>query len=183
MRQQAQKISEIFDRGLLRPSPDFEIETLGDKRQRLTLRQLIAARLTCHGGEGGTLFVTSPGFVEVQILAKNPSAIFIDEIWLFAPQEIFIGTNLQTGLVKTIGPFDIGAELIFGIIAPDTVSSPPGDYTYKMGDGSRNPDGLFHDIVYCSVGGDDKIAEVDFEDLLNQGDHSFNDARFLVSLL
>jgi hypothetical protein len=189
-------ITAAINRGLGTDSADVHFERLPDGRVRAHLLRPpggapgAVANLICNGGRGGTLFVRSTGLVEVQILAKNPDAILTDNIWIFAPISQFIGTNLQTGTVISLGPFNAGAELIFGIKVHDEVtSSPHGDFIYQMGPGSRNSDGLVHDEVDCGAG---DIAIVGIEDLYGDslsgtpgvpGDGSFNDARIQVSLL
>lgn len=123
----------------------------------------------CQGGLGGQYF--SSGIpVEVEILPAE--ADFVSEIYLFSPgPQRLIGTNKESGKVVSLGVFSPGTELIFGIFVRDT------GLTFKMGPGSRNPDGVAHAVVQCSG---DTTADVGFEDKVNSDDIDYDDAVFQI---
>ena len=62
-----------------------------------------------------------------------------------------------------------GDEVVFGIFVSDT------GFTYLMGPGSRNPDGIEHAKVDDLGGG---LFHVGFEDLFGGGDLDFDDTLF-----
>ncbi len=104
---------------------------------------------------GGQLFATG-GSVEVQVLPA--SAGYTSELWLFEPEasRTRIATNRDVGRIVDLGTFPAGAELVFGIHVINT------GYDYRMGPGSRNPDGQIHARVDFLEPGH---AIVGFEDL------------------
>ena len=116
---------------------------------------------------GGQLFSLG-GNVTVEILSDE--AGLTSELHLFSTgADRFIATNRDVGLIVDLGNFVAGEELIFG-----TFVRGPGD-TFRMGPGSRNPDGLVHAAVNFIAPG---VADVGFEDLLRGGDLDFNDNVF-----
>lgn len=132
--------------------------------------QLISAQTSrCIPGLGGRFF-TSSGIVQVEILQGD--ADYKSEIDLFMPKPITeIGFNQQTGQVVTLGAFPGGTELVFGILVYNT------GFTFRMGLGSRNPDGVPHAIVQCLGDG---VAKVSFEDTVN-GDFDYNDVVIQIN--
>jgi hypothetical protein len=125
--------------------------------------------LRCQAGLGGQFF--SSGIpVEIEIFPAE--ADFVNEIYLFSPgPQRLIGTNKETGKVVRLGVFSPGTELVFGIFVRDT------GLTFKMGPGSRNPDGVAHAIVTC-LG--NSAANIGFEDKVNSDDVDYDDAVFEV---
>ena len=116
---------------------------------------------------GGQLF-SSGQPVELQVLPA--SAGFTSELWLFEPGPARrLATNRDVGLVVNVGSFPAGVELLFGIKVLNT-----GD-VFKMGPGSRNPDGIPHAVVNFLEPG---RAHVGFEDLFGGGDRDYNDNMF-----
>jgi len=118
----------------------------------------------CQSGLGGRFFTTG-GLVEVEILPAE--ADFTNFIDMFAPAPTDIGDNHEPGKVVALGAFPAGTELVFGIIVRET------GFIFKMGPGSRNPDGVPHAFVQCLGDG---IANVGFEDKVNSDDPDFDDA-------
>jgi hypothetical protein len=128
-----------------------------------------AAALTMTSGPGGQLY-SSGEVVTVRIDAA--SAGYTSELWLYSPgTPQKIGTNREWGKTVQLGTFPAGTELVFGIYVQNT------GHTFKMGPGSRNPDGLIHAKVTSSGGG---VASVGFEDLYGGGDQDFNDAMMFT---
>lgn len=116
---------------------------------------------------GGQLYATG-GNVTVKILSAD--AGHTSNLYLFSPEPTqFIATNREVGKVVDLGSFQAGTELIFGITDQFT-----GD-TFKIGPGSRNPDGQPHAKVEFVGPG---IANVGFEDLYGGGDQDYNDNVF-----
>jgi hypothetical protein len=66
-----------------------------------------------------------------------------------------------------------GEELVFAIAV---VGQPLS--TFKMGPGTRNPDGLAHAVVRQTG---ERRYDVGFEDLLNGGDRDYDDNTFRFS--
>jgi RHS repeat-associated protein len=118
-------------------------------------------------GIGGQLYATG-GRVEVQVLPA--SALYTSELWLFEPGTARrIATNRDVGLVVDLGTFPAGAELVFGVRVLNTGKE------YRMGPGSRNPDGIAHAAVTFL---DATKAQVGFEDQFGGGDRDYNDTMF-----
>ena len=118
-------------------------------------------------GLGGQLFATG-GEVEVQVLPA--SAGFTSELWLFEPAPARrIATNRDVGLVVNLGTFPAGVELVFGIRVLNTGNE------FRMGPGTRNPDGIPHAVVTFL---DPTRARVGFEDLYGGGDRDYDDNVF-----
>ncbi len=118
---------------------------------------------------GGQLF-SAGGEVQVEV-APAGFALYTSELWLFEPgPPQFIATNRDAGLVVNLGPFDPGVELVFGIVVRET------GWTFKMGPGERNPDGIPHAAVEFIAEGE---AIVGFEDLYGGGDRDYDDVVFI----
>lgn len=115
------------------------------------------------------------GDISVEVLSSSADYTSTLSLYLFAPTTpvASFGTNQNVGLTTVFDPsstgYSLGQALAFGIFVHDT------GYTYYMGDGSQNPDGLMHATV------DDKggnVYHVGFEDLFNGGDKDYNDHQF-----
>ncbi|OUR89452.1 hypothetical protein A9Q81_21615 [Gammaproteobacteria bacterium 42_54_T18] len=126
---------------------------------------------------GDSLYYTG-GDISVEVLVPSASYTSTLSLYLFGPTTSVasFGTNHDVGLITVFDPstagYTHGQELIFGIYVQNT------DYTYYMGDGSRNPDGLMHAAV-DDMGGN--VYHVGFEDLFNGGDKDYDDHRFAFS--
>ncbi len=109
--------------------------------------------------------------VTVEVLYSSTG--YTSEIRLFQPApEQSIGLNRNLGKVVTRGPFADGDELVFGIYVQNT------NRTFRMGPGTRNPDGIVHAAVTPSGAGSYVVG---FEDLFGGGDQDFDDVRFRVT--
>jgi hypothetical protein len=114
---------------------------------------------------GGQIFATG-GAVEVEVLPA--SAGITSQLWLLEPGPArFIATNRDTRTVVQLGTFPAGTELVFGIRS--------GQGEFRMGPGTRNPDGIVHATVNFL---EDGRAIVGFEDLYGGGDRDYDDNRF-----
>jgi MYXO-CTERM domain-containing protein len=121
---------------------------------------------------GGQLYTTGSD-VQVTILDPNWGAEYLDYINLYEPASLarLIGSARAVDTVVDLGTLASGQELVFGVYVVNT------GYTYRMGDGSRNPDGLSHALVdYLGAG----YAVVGFDDLFGKLDGIY-DANFLIS--
>ncbi len=114
--------------------------------------------------QGGQLFSTGAP-VTVEVLPA--SAGLTSTLLLLDPEEVRIATNRDVGSKTTIGPYASGTELVFGIRA--------GGQEFRLGPGTRNPDGIPHAIVDFDVDG---CAVVGFEDLFGGGDRDYDDNIF-----
>jgi hypothetical protein len=83
--------------------------------------------------------------------------------------ERFITTNRDIGNRYTFSGLPKGSELLFGIYVRDTGN------TFKMGDGSVNPDTIAHAGVEQL---NFHTYIVGFEDLLDGGDRDYDDNMF-----
>lgn len=123
---------------------------------------------------GDSLYYTG-GDITVEVLVPSAAYTSTLSLYLFGPTSIVssFGTNKDVGLTTIFDPsasgYSVGDELIFGIFVHNT------GYTYYMGDGSRNPDGIMHAAV-DDIGGGHYI--VGFEDLFGGGDFDYDDHRF-----
>lgn len=113
---------------------------------------------------GGQLYSTG---APVTIEVMNASAGLTSTLFLLEPEEVRIATNRDVGTSVTVGPYANAEELVFGI----RVSG----QEYRLGPGTRNPDGLAHAIVDFGLDG---CAVVGFEDLFGGGDRDYDDNRF-----
>ncbi|MGI9105882.1 MAG: DUF4114 domain-containing protein [Pyrinomonadaceae bacterium] len=112
----------------------------------------------------------------MEILPGNTAARFTSQIQLLSPGPVrTIGSNQQVGTVINLGTFPAGTEMVFGIFVNDIFQ--PGTFTYSVGAGSRNPDGVTHADVACLGNG---TANISFEDGYAGGDSSYNDVVFQV---
>ncbi|QXE25911.1 hypothetical protein B6N60_04632 [Richelia sinica FACHB-800] len=116
---------------------------------------------------GGKLFA-SGGDVTVTILPST--AGFTNILELVSPTGIVIGNNKDdVGKTFNLGPFADGQELIFGINVTNT-----GDF-FKNGPGSRNADGLAHNLNTDEGNGSILVG---FEDLFGGGDQDYDDVVY-----
>lgn len=113
---------------------------------------------------GGQLYSTG---TEVTIEVLPATAALQSTLFLLEPEEVRIATNRDVGSVVTVGPYEAGSELLFGI----RVSG----QEYRMGPADRNPDGIVHARVEFL---DHGCAIVGFEDLFGGGDRDYDDNRF-----
>lgn len=131
-------------------------------------------------GMGGSIFATG-GNVKVDILPADSG--YDNQIELFYSYTdanhnlvdmTFIGIDNHPSTID-LGSFEVGKELVFGIISPDG--------TFILGSGARNADGLQHGWVASTAtqAGFAESWNVGFEDLYNGGDRDYNDAIFRVS--
>lgn len=104
---------------------------------------------------------------------EGSSAGYTSELWLWQPQQVWVGTGHVTaeGTTTSVGSFAAGTELEFAIVVQDT------GYTYYSGPSSRNTDGFNHAAVTYS--GDCEWI-VGFEDQLGGGDQDFNDIELTI---
>ena len=126
---------------------------------------------------GGMLFY-SGGTVTVEVLQPTASYTSDLDLFLFSPGLTVVaapdfGTNHDVGKTTTFTPsalgYALGQELMFGIYVRNT------GFTYLMGAGSRNPDGLRHAAVDSLGGG---VYVVGFEDLYGGGNLDYDDHNF-----
>lgn len=138
------------------------------------------AQASAITGVGGSIFATG-GNVSVDILASDSgydNVIGLFYLFTDADQNFsnmtYIGIDNHQTTVN-LGTFEIGKELVFGIVSPQG--------KYVLGAGARNIDGLAHGKVEAAttVAGFDESWNVYFEDLLNGGDKDYNDAIFRVN--
>lgn len=113
---------------------------------------------------GGQLYSTGTP-VEIEVLSA--SAGLTSTLFLLEPEEVRVATNRDVGTKVEVGPYPQGEELVFGI----RVSG----QEFRLGPGTRNPDGLEHAVVDF---GPDGCAIVGFEDLFGGGDRDYDDNRF-----
>lgn len=117
---------------------------------------------------GGQLFSTG-GVVSVEVLPATAS--LTSELYLFEPGPAqLLATNRDVGTIVEIGPFPVGAELIFGIRVNGN--------EFRLGPAERNPDDLVHAQVDFVL---PDVAVVGFEDLFNGGDLDYDDNVFRFS--
>jgi hypothetical protein len=121
----------------------------------------------------------SGGDVTVEVLVPTAAYTSTLSLYLFASpgsEVASFGTNHQVGLTTVVDPSTLGytpgEELIFGIYVHNT------GYSFYMGEGSRNVDGLMHAAV-DDLGGSSYY--VGFEDLYGGGDLDYDDHRFNFS--
>ncbi len=124
----------------------------------------VAAPAMADFGDG---LYAAGGDVTVEVLGSD--AGYTSDLSLFAPSEIYIGSNRDLGTIVNLGSYASGTEMIFRLFVRDTEQS------FFTGPGSRNPDGLIHaNVTWESA----NVAVVGFEDILGGGDGDFNDCTF-----
>ena len=113
---------------------------------------------SCSGGRGGRLFSTGQP-IKIRILPSQSD--FTSVIALNVGGKVtIIGTDDDAGATICVGPFPVGAELVFSTSS----INPPGP-TFVTGSGSGNPDGVAHAQVDClgnraRVGFYDQLAPI-----------------------
>ena len=129
---------------------------------------LSSFRLSSDGGVSTIQFVGS-------------DAAFDSVLFLVAPNEqgpFFPNHSTLPGLTASLGSFDPGAELVFGIRVLST------GHEFFTGPASRNPDGVAHARARRWSGTPSVPIPgvvIGFEDLFGGGDRDFNDYQFVVS--
>ena len=119
---------------------------------------------------GGALIVQSTG--EVTTTFQGSDAGYTSTLFLQnTGQSLFTNHDTSVGSTISLGTFEAGTELIFGLNVHDT-----GE-TFFTGPGSRNDDGLAHAFLNEAFG-EEGEALVSFEDLLGGGDRDYNDVEF-----
>ena len=120
---------------------------------------------------GASIIVTNTGNVTATFRGQTAgydSILFLDSPG--GPIDIFHNHNNSPGDTFNLGTFTAGTELIFGIRVLNT------GYVFYSGPGSRNPDGLPHNVVDNSVYPGETY--VGFEDLFGGGDQDYDDNNF-----
>ncbi|MBX3636147.1 MAG: PEP-CTERM sorting domain-containing protein [Rubrivivax sp.] len=118
---------------------------------------------------------------DVVIEVQGSTAGYLSELRLYhgagstfiaynAPNGNPVGTTVTLDAAFLDIDHDIGDELVFGIYVTNT-----GD-TFKLGPGSRNPDGLIHGAIDSAAR--PGWLRVGFEDLLGGGDLDYDDNVF-----
>ena len=119
---------------------------------------------------GGSLIVQNSG--EVFATFQGTSAAYTSTLFLQnTGQSLFTNHSTSVGSTISLGTFDAGTELIFGLDVHNT------GHTFFTGGGFRNDDGLAHAFLNESFGKEGE-ALVSFEDLLGGGDKDYNDHEF-----
>lgn len=138
------------------------------------------AQASAVTGVGGSIFATG-GNVSVDILASDSGySNIIGLFYSYTDADRNLGNMTYIGIdnyqtTVNLGTFEIGKELVFGIVSPEG--------KFVLGSGARNADGLAHGKVEAAtaVAGFDESWNVYFEDLLRGGDKDYNDAIFRVN--
>lgn len=123
-------------------------------------------------GLGDQLFSTG-GEITVKVLAGTAGLVSELRLYNADGSSTLIATNRQVGTTKTLPARPAGEELVFGIEVQDAAK-----HVYKIGPGSRNPDGIEHAKV---VKTGERQFNVGFEDLFNGGDRDYDDNVFQFS--
>ena len=119
---------------------------------------------------GGSLIVQNSG--EVFATFQGSDASYTSTLFLQnTGQNLFVNHDTSVGSTISLGTFEAGTELIFGLNVHDT-----GE-TFFTGAGFRNDDGLAHAFLNDAFG-EEGEALVSFEDLLGGGDEDYNDHEF-----
>lgn len=123
-------------------------------------------------GLGDQLFSTGG---EITVLVLRPTAGLISELQLYNADGTItpIAKNTDVGTTVTLPARPAGEELLFGIAVQDAEKN-----VYKLGPGTRNPDGLEHGRVLQTG---ERQYDVGFEDLFNGGDRDYDDNNFRFS--
>ena len=122
---------------------------------------------------GGSLIVQNTG--EVFATFQGSSAGYSSTLFLHnTGQSLFNNHSSSVGTTISLGTFEAGTELVFGINVQNT------GQTFFTGGGFRNGDGLAHAMINDTFGQEGE-ALVSFEDLLGGGDRDYNDLEFAFS--
>ncbi len=152
-------------------------------------RRTLAALAAVIGLSSGTCAVAAPVLGaqlywqggDVTIEVQGSTAGYLSELRLYrgatstfiaynAPNGNPVGTTVTLTSAALDVDHNIGDELLFGIYVTNT-----GD-TYKLGPGSRNPDGLVHGAIDSTARAG--WLRVGFEDLYGGGDKDYDDNVF-----
>jgi hypothetical protein len=117
--------------------------------------------------------VTTDGVTPVTVTMVLSDTAYEDTLDLDAPAATALMDAWSTppGTALGVGPFALGAELVFAIDVHDT-----GDH-WQSGPASRNADAVTH-VAVTYLGA--CAWEIGFEDLYGGGDLDFNDTVFRV---
>jgi len=134
----------------------------------LTLPSLAMAT----GVLGGSLIVQNTG--DVTVAFGGSSASYTSTLSLFSNGNLtpIFSTNASTGQTLSLGTFDAGTTLTFGLTVHDTGN------VFFTGAGANNIDGIAHATVENLITGSTIVG---FEDLLGGGDRDYNDLIFYFS--
>jgi hypothetical protein len=125
---------------------------------------------------------------DVTIEVQASTAGYTSELRLFNPDSSssFIAYNAPNGnpagtTVTLLGTsldtlYNVGDELIFGIVIVYPTTTPPFGDTFKLGPGSRNADGLIHGAIDSTARAG--WLRVGFEDIRGGGDLDYDDNVF-----
>jgi hypothetical protein len=159
---------------------DFALRSL----RRLSTACLAAGLLAAAGAASaapviGAQLYWAGGDVTIEV--QPSTAGYLSELRLYsgsgstfvaynAPNGNPAGTTVTLTDAQLDVDFDIGDELVFGIYVTNTL------YTYKLGPGGRNPDGLVHGAIDSTV----RVGwlRVGFEDIQGGGDLDYDDNVF-----
>jgi len=145
---------------------------------------IVAAGLMLAGGSAGAAPILGAQLYwqggDVTIVVQGATAGFLSQLRLYSTSpDIFLAYNAPNGnpvgttVTMPAATLDvdhnIGDELVFGILVTNT------GFTYKLGPGSRNPDGMVHGAIDDLGGG---LLRVGFEDLFGGGDGDYDDNVF-----
>ncbi len=138
------------------------------------------ATLACATGASAQVPASAPGLGdqlfatggEITVEVVRSFAGYTSDLRLFNAEDTFVdvAVNREAGRIVTLPARPTGEELVFGIFVRNT------NFTYKMGPGARNPDGIEHAIVTQTGEREFKVA---FEDLPGGGDRNFEDNVFI----
>ena len=119
---------------------------------------------------GGKIFVQTTG--EVTATFQGSSAAYTSKLFLQnTGQGLFNSKSTSVGTTISLGTFEAGTELVFGLEVKDT------GHTFFTGGGRLNGDGMAHAFLNETFG-EEGEAYVGFEDLYGGGDEDYNDHNF-----
>lgn len=118
--------------------------------------------------------VVDDGNEPIMVTFLGSDSGYDDQLWVDAPtsRHLLNAWSESPGASWEIGPFDAGAEIIFGAYVTNT-----GD-RWQTGPASRNADGVVHGATTFEG---NCTWQVGFEDLHGGGDLDFNDVIFRIS--
>ena len=119
---------------------------------------------------GGSIIVQESG--EVFATYQGSSAAYTTDLFLQnTNQTLFNNKATAIGTTFSLGTFDAGTVLVFGLAVQNTGN------TFFTGLGGLNSDGIAHAYVDDMFGEEGEVL-VGFEDLLGGGDKDYNDHMF-----
>lgn len=169
---------------------DRGLSNYRDKRMKLQIRKILSVLAliilwvivlpkpsTASPIPGASVVVDVTGEVTVKFLGY--AASYSNDLYLFNPDNsygtIFNNHSTPVGTVESLGMFDAGTELIFGLHVNNT------GYDFYTGPGSGNPDGVPHAVVDNMYSPTETF--IGFEDLFGDGDNDFNDLEFSLAII